>query len=50
VNRYATAAAFKQAVETRLRSTSSNGNDFARKRQLLVFDRLWTPSVWKWGP
>lgn len=40
MNRYATAAAFKQAVETRLRSTSSSGNDFARKRQLLVFDRF----------
>jgi len=40
VNRYATAAAFKQAVENRLRSTSSNGVDFARRRQLLVFDRF----------
>lgn len=38
--RYATAAAFKQAVEARLRSTSSSGVDFARRRQLLVFDRL----------
>jgi len=40
VNHYATAAAFKQAVETRLRSTSSSGTDFARRRQLLVFDRF----------
>jgi hypothetical protein len=40
VNRYATAAAFKQAVENRLRSASSNGVDFARRRQLLVFDRF----------
>jgi len=40
VIRYATAAAFKQAVETRLRSSSSSGTDFARRRQLLVFDRL----------
>lgn len=38
--RYATAAAFKQAVETRLRSSSSSGVDFARRRQLLVFDRF----------
>jgi len=40
VIRYATAAAFKQAVETRLRSSSSSGIDFARRRQLLVFDRF----------
>jgi hypothetical protein len=40
VNPYATAAAFKQAVETRLRATSSSGTDFARRRQLLVFDRF----------
>ncbi|MBK7401692.1 MAG: nucleotidyl transferase AbiEii/AbiGii toxin family protein [Myxococcales bacterium] len=38
--RYATAAAFKQALETRLRSASSSGTDFARRRQLLVFQRL----------
>lgn len=37
---YATAAAFKQALETRLRSSSSSGADFARRRQLLVFDRF----------
>ena len=40
MNPYATAAAFKQAVETRLRSSSSSGTDFARRRQLLVFDRF----------
>jgi hypothetical protein len=40
VIRYGTAAAFKQAVETRLRSSSSSGIDFARRRQLLVFDRF----------
>lgn len=40
MSQYATAAAFKQAVETRLRSSSSSGADFARKRQLLVFDRF----------
>lgn len=40
MTRYATAAAFKQALETRLRTASSNGLDFARRRQLLVFDRF----------
>ena len=40
MTRYATAAAFKQAVENRLRSTSASGVDFARKRQLLLFDRF----------
>ena len=40
MNPYATAAAFKQALETRLRSTSSSGTDFARRRQLVVFDRF----------
>jgi hypothetical protein len=38
--RYASAAAFKQAVEARLRSASSNGGDLGRRRQLLVFDRF----------
>lgn len=37
---YATAAAFKQALEARLRSSSTTGVDFARRRQLLVFDRF----------
>jgi len=40
VTPYATAAAFKQALENRLRAASSTGVDFARKRQLLVFDRF----------
>jgi hypothetical protein len=40
VTAYATAAAFKQALEARLRSSSSSGADFARRRQLLVFDRF----------
>lgn len=40
MNRYATAAAFKQALETRIRTSSSSGVDFARRRQLLVFDRF----------
>ena len=37
---YATPIAFKQALEQRLRSSSSTGVDFARRRQLLVFDRF----------
>jgi hypothetical protein len=32
--------AFKQALEQRLRSSSKTGAEFARKRQLLVFDRF----------
>jgi hypothetical protein len=38
--RYATAFAFKQALEQRIRSASSTGSDLARRRQLLVFDRF----------
>jgi hypothetical protein len=37
---YATPAAFKQALEQRLKSSSENGPEFARRRQLLVFDRF----------
>jgi predicted nucleotidyltransferase component of viral defense system len=37
---YATPLAFKQALEQRLKSASSSGLDFARRRQLLVFDRF----------
>ncbi|MBL8717343.1 MAG: nucleotidyl transferase AbiEii/AbiGii toxin family protein [Myxococcales bacterium] len=47
--RYATAAAFKQALETRLRSASSSGTDFARRRQLLVFQRLLTRITVEFG-
>jgi hypothetical protein len=38
--RYATPLAFKQALEQQLKSSSSTGADFARRRQLLVFDRF----------
>ncbi len=38
--RYATPAAFKQALEQRLRNASSSGGDLARRRQLLVFERF----------
>jgi hypothetical protein len=37
---YATPEAFKQAIEQRLRAASKTGADFARRRQLLVFDRF----------
>lgn len=37
---YPTPLAFKQALEQRLRSSSASGTDFARRRQLLVFDRF----------
>ena len=40
VGRYATPPAFKQALEQRLKSSSTSGVDFARRRQLLVFDRF----------
>ena len=40
VRTYATPAAFKQALEQRLRSMSITGSSFARRRQLLVFDRF----------
>jgi len=37
---YATPEAFKQALEQRLRTSATTGSAFARKRQLLVFDRF----------
>jgi Nucleotidyl transferase AbiEii toxin, Type IV TA system len=40
VRTYASAEAFKQALEQRLRTSASTGPDFARRRQLLVFDRF----------
>ncbi len=40
IREYRTAAAFKQALEQRLRVTSTSGIDFARRRQLVVFDRF----------
>jgi hypothetical protein len=38
--KYDTAAAFKQALEQRLRTASASGLDFSRRRQLVVFDRF----------
>lgn len=37
---YASPEAFKQALEQRLRATWKTGPEFARRRQLLVFDRF----------
>lgn len=37
---YNTPAAFKQALEQRLRASAQSGGDFARRRQLLVFERF----------
>lgn len=37
---YTSPVGFKQALEERLRTSSTNGADFARRRQLLVFDRF----------
>ena len=38
--KYDTPAAFKRALEDRLKAGSTSGVDFARRRQLLVFDRF----------
>jgi hypothetical protein len=40
VRTYSSPEAFKQALEQRLRSATNTGVEFARKRQLLVFDRF----------
>lgn len=40
VRTYTSPPAFKQALEQRLREASANGVDFARRRQLVVFDRF----------
>ena len=40
VRSYSSPAAFKQALEQRLKASSKDGVDFARRRQLLVFDRF----------
>jgi hypothetical protein len=37
---YTSPPAFKQALEQRLKAASKDGVDFARRRQLLVFDRF----------
>jgi hypothetical protein len=37
---YSSPEAFKQALEQRLRSAAKTGGEFARRRQLLVFERF----------
>ena len=37
---YTSPEGFKQALEQRLRTATNTGSDFARRRQLLVFDRF----------
>lgn len=37
---YRSAAAFKQALEQRLKASSTSGFDLARRRQLVLFDRF----------
>ena len=40
VQTYPSPESFKQALEQRLRTSAKTGAEFARKRQLLVFDRF----------
>jgi len=40
IRTYASPAAFKEALEQRFRASAKTGAQFARKRQLLVFDRF----------
>jgi len=46
---YRTAAAFKQALEQRVRGASASGVDFARRRQLVVFDRFLARIITEFG-
>jgi predicted nucleotidyltransferase component of viral defense system len=47
--RYSSPEAFKQALEQRLRAAVNSGPEFARKRQLVVFDRLLARIVASFG-
>ncbi len=49
VRAYTSPQAFKQALEQRLRTASSTGADFARRRQLLVFDRFLARAIAAFG-
>ena len=40
VRTYPSPEGFKQALEQRLRTSARTGAEFARKRQVLVFDRF----------
>lgn len=46
---YGTPGAFKAALEQRLRNTAGTGTHFARRRQLLVFDRFLARLVRRFG-
>jgi predicted nucleotidyltransferase component of viral defense system len=46
---YASPLAFKQALEQRLKTGSTSGVDFSRRRQLLVFDRFLARAVAVFG-
>jgi len=46
---YVSPEAFKQALEQRLRSAAQSGAEFARQRQLLVFDRFLARVVVSFG-
>src|SRR5512133_2371885 len=45
VRTYASPEAFKRAVEDRLRAAAKSGDQIARRRQLLVFDRFLARAV-----
>ncbi|HTY51434.1 MAG TPA: nucleotidyl transferase AbiEii/AbiGii toxin family protein [Steroidobacteraceae bacterium] len=49
VRAYSSPQAFKQALEQRLKTASLTGADFARRRQLLVFDRFLARAVAVFG-
>jgi Nucleotidyl transferase AbiEii toxin, Type IV TA system len=49
VKAYTSPQAFKQGLEQRLRTASATGADFARRRQLLVFDRFLARTVAVFG-
>ena len=40
VRRYSSPEGFKAALEQRLRNTSKDGTNFARRRQVLIFERF----------
>lgn len=47
--RYLTGGAFKNALEQRLRKASTHGDDFSRRRQLLVFHRFLARAAQSFG-
>lgn len=49
IRTYSSPESFKQALEQRLRTSTTSGAEFARKRQLLVFDRFLARVVMVFG-